>query len=370
MLWAFLSMIICAIVCVILFVKGNMKVARIIICFYLVALTTIWALVSGIYLIFLFAVPCLAMGIVFIVKDNETNIWGRKKKQKEDIVLKEQPHSAEVNKTKRQQIIEKNEEPPIEKESETKTVFDERIESYGAKQQICDAEIRALRKRYLEEKKELEREYLELSLNLRGEYDRAEEELMRREKKLEKRIENFNQWYERKRSKLETDIKDFNENNGKIKKEEIKKLKNEAWNKFFRKAEAVLEEKYQLNAFFESVGTNRFEKAMSNEVELVDFKMSAEFLPKTDKNVVGNYTTTLEGCTCQDFKNQHMPCKHMLHLAYTVGALQLKSKRFDVTKKQLIEDIKTLTKEKENLEKSVKKLKEKEKKLNGKSFSQ
>ena len=60
----------------------------------------------------------------------------------------------------------------------------------------------------------------------------------------------------------------------------------------------------------------------------------------------------------------------MLYLAYTVGALQLKSKKFDVVKKQLIEDIKVKAKEKDDLEKSIKKLKEKQKKLNQKSASQ
>ncbi len=363
-MWAFISMIICAIVCVVLFIKGNMKLARIIFSFYLTVLTTIWAFVSEIYLILLFAIPFLVMGIVFIVIDDETNVWGREKTQRDSKPTCKQGSGVIQSKTvididkqlehreepkiieKKENIIEK--EPHVEKS----TILQERAIAYEDNRQRYNAELQALRKRYLEAKKELQRQYDELSLNLRGEYDRAEEELMRREIKLNKKIN------------------EFNANNGKIKKEEIKRLKNEAWNKFFRKAETVLEEKHQLNAFFESIGTSRFERAMSDDVEMTNLKMSAEFLPKTDENAVGNYTTTLKGCTCKDFKNQQMPCKHMLHLAYTIGALQLKSKKFDVVKKQLVEDIKSLTKEKEDLEKSIKKSKEKQKKLSEKSVSQ
>lgn len=42
-----------------------------------------------------------------------------------------------------------------------------------------------------------------------------------------------------------------------------------------------------------------------------------------DKNtatIIGDngekYTTTFSSCTCQDFKNRHLPCKHMYKLAF------------------------------------------------------
>ncbi len=81
-MWALLSVLVLLPILGVLFFKGNMKLARIIFCFYLTVLTTIWAFVSQIYLILLFALPCLIMGIVCIVVDDETNVWGRDKKQR------------------------------------------------------------------------------------------------------------------------------------------------------------------------------------------------------------------------------------------------------------------------------------------------
>lgn len=187
---------------------------------------------------------------------------------------------------------------------------------------------------------------------------------------MEKEIERLN--------KENKSLKTQNANLKKYKQQEETEKKKKVWEKFFTKAESVLEEKYQLNTFFESVGTSRFEKAMSNEVEMVNMEIFAEFSPKDDAEDSVNYKTTLKGCTCPDCKyNGVHVCKHMLHLAYTVGALQLKSKRFDSTKKQLIEDIKENAKTIEgqkkeiaNANKRIKKLKEKEKALKSNVDSQ
>lgn len=74
-MWALISVLVLLPILGVLFLKGNMKLVRIFFCFYLTALITIWAFVSGIYAILLFALPCLIMGIVCIVVDDETNVW-------------------------------------------------------------------------------------------------------------------------------------------------------------------------------------------------------------------------------------------------------------------------------------------------------
>ncbi len=164
------------------------------------------------------------------------------------------------------------------------------------------------------------------------------------------KIENEN--LQKEKAKLSKELKH-------IKNGEVKKFKYDAWNKFFRKAENVLDEKYDLNSFFESIGTSRFEKAMLENIEMHDMKITAEFVPQSDKKATENYKTTLYECTCKDYKNNKLPCKHMLHLAYSIGALQMKSKKFEATKKFLLEKIKEKAKEKEELESSIKRLKKK-----------
>lgn len=59
------------------FYKGNAKVARIILCFFIVIVTTIWAIASEIYALFSLPAIFLIMGILYIVFDDETNIWKR-----------------------------------------------------------------------------------------------------------------------------------------------------------------------------------------------------------------------------------------------------------------------------------------------------
>ena len=75
MLWALFSIIACAIVCGIFFIKGNMKVGRIIFAFYLATLMAVVAIATELYIVLLFSVPCVVMGIIFIVKDDETDVW-------------------------------------------------------------------------------------------------------------------------------------------------------------------------------------------------------------------------------------------------------------------------------------------------------
>lgn len=72
----------------------------------------------------------------------------------------------------------------------------------------------------------------------------------------------------------------------------------------------------------------------------IEFK--AEFASHSDKEV-DKYITSLTGCTCKDFKfsKEKRPCKHMLYLAYSIGALQLNSEKFNETKAKLVNSIRS-----------------------------
>lgn len=56
-------------------VKGNAKLARILVCFFITGMATAGALISKQYFILIFAGMALIMGFIFIFVDDETDIW-------------------------------------------------------------------------------------------------------------------------------------------------------------------------------------------------------------------------------------------------------------------------------------------------------
>jgi len=120
----------------------------------------------------------------------------------------------------------------------------------------------------------------------------------------------------------------------------IKGFKVEAWNTFFRKAEKVLKNKYDFDRFFESAESGRLDSALAETVHMNSIEFYAEFEPHSDKTT-DKYETSLNGCTCKDYKSSRdkKPCKHMLYLAYSIGALQLNADKFERSKGRLVKAV-------------------------------
>ncbi|WP_410495784.1 SWIM zinc finger family protein [Cellulosilyticum sp. ST5] len=69
----------------------------------------------------------------------------------------------------------------------------------------------------------------------------------------------------------------------------------------------------------------RFEKACSTDVKPVSIE-SKENYGIFKGSGKAPYMTTLEDCTCTDFKRRKRPCKHMYRLAVELGVINTNSK--------------------------------------------
>ncbi len=154
------------------------------------------------------------------------------------------------------------------------------------------------------------------------------------EKKLEKKEQRID-ILETKNRNLELQYSGFREAS-------LKGFKAEAWNAFFRKTEKVLKNKYDFDRFFESAESGRLDSALADTVHMNSIEFYAEFEPHSDKTA-DKYETSLNGCTCKDYKfsKDKKPCKHMLYLAYSIGALQLNAEKFEKTKGRLIKAVRS-----------------------------
>lgn len=141
---------------------------------------------------------------------------------------------------------------------------------------------------------------------------------------------------------LETKNRELELQCGEFREASIKGFKAEAWNTFFRKTEKVLKNKYDFDRFFESAESGRFDSALADTIQMKSIEFYAEFEPHSDPTA-DIYETTLNGCTCKDYKfgKEKRPCKHMLYLAYSVGALQLNTEKFEKTKGRLIKAVRS-----------------------------
>lgn len=141
---------------------------------------------------------------------------------------------------------------------------------------------------------------------------------------------------------LETKNRELELQYGEFREASIKGFKAEAWKTFFRKAEKVLKSKYDFDRFFESAESGRLDSALAETVRMNSIEFYAEFEPHSDPTA-DIYQTTLNGCTCKDYKfsKKKNPCKHMLYLAYSIGALQLNADKFEKTKGRLVKAVRS-----------------------------
>ena len=119
----------------------------------------------------------------------------------------------------------------------------------------------------------------------------------------------------------------------------------------------MLKSKYDFDMFFESAESGRLDSALADTIQMKSIDFYAEFEPHSDPTA-DIYQTNLNGCTCKDYKfsKEKRPCKHMLYLAYSVGALQLNAEKFEKTKGRLVKAVRSNSLKNKVLAKSNKKL--------------
>ena len=77
--------------------------------------------------------------------------------------------------------------------------------------------------------------------------------------------------------------------------------------------------------FQESILTGRLANAFETTNLSIHGPLQMSATIRSDEHF---YNTTLSSCSCPDFQNRHIPCKHMLFLSYTSGLLLLNSEAF------------------------------------------
>ncbi len=108
-------------------------------------------------------------------------------------------------------------------------------------------------------------------------------------------------------------------------------------------------EQYNIRSFFDRITTNRLNTAINSDIFLTNVQFSANIHSKTKI-----YHVTLTNCTCDDFKNKHKPCKHILYFAYSLGLLQFNNQECEEYTKSSIKKLNSIIQEKTDLEKKIK----------------
>ncbi|MBR0442948.1 MAG: YHYH domain-containing protein [Clostridia bacterium] len=80
--------------------------------------------------------------------------------------------------------------------------------------------------------------------------------------------------------------------------------------------------------FERSIKTDRFEKALNENITLKDIRQERSTKPitvscRTISKDGATYNTTLTNCDCPDCENRHVVCKHMILLAIKVNAMTI-----------------------------------------------
>ena len=90
-----------------------------------------------------------------------------------------------------------------------------------------------------------------------------------------------------------------------------------------------------IDAFFQQICEKRFHKALVDNISFGE-KINFNCRIVSDGK---SYQTSLSSCTCQDFTYRHVPCKHMMFIAYNVGVLLLNRERMERNLKIYIEEL-------------------------------
>lgn len=80
---------------------------------------------------------------------------------------------------------------------------------------------------------------------------------------------------------------------------------------------------YDVGQNLERVVDGRLINAFDSNLSFMHFDVDALVRSIHKDGTEKIYSTTLSQCDCDDFKSNQKPCKHMLFLAYHVGALQI-----------------------------------------------
>lgn len=97
--------------------------------------------------------------------------------------------------------------------------------------------------------------------------------------------------------------------------------------------------------FKDSILSGRLASAFESTGLSIHGKLQISAAIKSDDHF---YNTSLTGCSCPDFQNRHIPCKHMLFLSYTSGLMLLNNEAFsDFAKTNILRLNSKITSEKE-----------------------
>lgn len=155
-----------------------------------------------------------------------------------------------------------------------------------------------------------------------------------------KRLKHTNSKLETELTQTKEDLDYFLNNYDSI--DEMIKKQEDLENKLKKETESVNRIKAQIDSvsslpyaqlpddFKDSILTGRLANAFEATSLSIHGKLQISAAIRSDDHF---YNTSLTGCSCPDFQNRHIPCKHMLFLSYTSGLMLLNNEAFsDFTK--------------------------------------
>lgn len=119
---------------------------------------------------------------------------------------------------------------------------------------------------------------------------------------------------------------------------------------------------YSLSNYYSSIRNFRLLNAFNTPLSIISYNNISADIRSADATYYG---VTLTECTCEDFRRRHMPCKHMIFLAYSFGLLDLNieknRKEYEysiVNLNNCLGEIKNLKEEKKKEQEKIKKAKQ------------
>lgn len=120
---------------------------------------------------------------------------------------------------------------------------------------------------------------------------------------------------------------------------EARVTENEPYQKTLENLQFVFYDQYDISKMLDAVVEGRLNNAFGANLSFAHIDVEAFIQSIHEDGTQQTYKVSLSECDCEYFIKRHLPCKHMLFLAYSLAVLQVNSEKLAATQQISIQKI-------------------------------
>lgn len=142
--------------------------------------------------------------------------------------------------------------------------------------------------------------------------------------------------------------------------EKKQKEQQALYQKALENLQFIFYDQYDISKMLDAVAEGRLNNAFGSNLSFAHIDVEAFIQSIHEDGTQQTYKVSLSECDCEYFKKQHLPCKHMLFLAYSLAVLQVNSEKLATTQQisiqKICENAQIISKQEFQIKKNEKKL--------------